>query len=227
METISNFQYIWSEWVIPLVDDLYNQLDEEFKKTCNVRKRDVVKIGEKAEQYYQKQREELKKAFYGEYHKGDSEIAHRMDFHKIGAILCQTTIEFKVFDFDIQCCKEYITNHINKYDTNWVVKNALINFRLAFYVSVVFLYEAMIFKYAKDNEDISKALRQQGKLNLYEKNQKDERDGNTKQESVQESFENCIVLDLAKRNIGNHSFDHFMYAIILYQLEEHNIRLLS
>ena len=39
---------------------------------------------------------------------------------------------------------------------------------------------------------------------------------------VKESFENCIILDLAKRDINNHSFDYFMYAIIMYQLEEHN-----
>ena len=43
---------------------------------------------------------------------------------------------------------------------------------------------------------------------------------------VKESFENCIILDLAKRDIGNRSFDYFMYAIIMYQLEEHNKSLL-
>lgn len=29
----------------------------------------------------------MKKEFYGEYRKGDSETEHRMDFHKIGAII--------------------------------------------------------------------------------------------------------------------------------------------
>lgn len=142
-----------------------------------------------------------------------------MDFHKIGAIICRTLIEYKVFDFDVNRCKEYVDQHISSYDTDWVVKNALINFRLAFYSSIVFLYQSMRFVYSKSNNELYNALCKRGKLDLY---------GiyNSKEGEVKESFENCIVLDLAKRDIGNHSFDYFMYAIILYQLEEHNKNLL-
>lgn len=215
MENISNFKFTWKRWISPLVEDLYSQLDVNFKAYCNVQIRDLDKICIDAEAYYQEKREEVKKAFYGEYHKGDSLNKHRMDFHKIGAIICRTLIEYKVFDFNINRCVEYADQHINSFDTDWVVKNALINYRLAFYSSVVYLFQSMRFEYFESNKKLYDALCKNGKLDLY--GISDSREGR-----VKESFENCIVLDLAKRDIRNHSFDYFMYAIILYQLEEHN-----
>lgn len=204
---------------MPLVNELYAQTDEEFRKYCNVQIRNLEQICNNAEGYCQQKREEVKRAFYGEYHKGDSETEHRMDFHKISAILCRTLIEYKVYDFDESLCREYIDRNIDSYNTDWVVKNALINFRLAFYSSVVFMFHAMQFETYKENKNLFKLLEQKGKLNLYETHI-------SSNGKVKESFENCMILDLAKRDIGNHSFDYFMYAIIMYQLEEHNKNLL-
>lgn len=220
MET-TNFEYIWNEWILPLVSDLMEQMDSEFVKKCNVKIRDTNKIQVDAEKYYQDRRYELKKTFYGEYKKGESNDEHRMDFHKIAAIICRTLIEYKVFDFDVEKCQQYVEENIDQYDTNWVVKNALINFRLAFYASIVFLYQSMIYKAAMEKSELCEKLRRIGKLDLYGTAEKE-----TKNNKVQESFENCIVLDLAKRDVGNRSFDYFMYAIIMYQLEEHNKQLL-
>lgn len=220
MKEVSNFQYIWQEWVEPLIVDLYQQLDENFVSCCNVHVRRGSEVCIKAEKYYQKKREEVKQAFYGEYHKGDSVNEHRMDFHKIGAVLCRTLIEYKIFEFDMKACKKYVDENVGSYDTNWVVRNALVNFRLAFYVSVVFLYYAMDFKYSAEDTELCQRLRENKRLDLYSGQ------FNIGKNQVQESFENCIVLDLAKRDINNRSFDYFMYAIILYQLEEHNKNLL-
>lgn len=146
---------------------------------------------------------------------------HRMDFHKIAALICRTMIEYKVFIFDVERCKQYADKNIDEYNTDWVVKNALVNFRLAFYSSIVFLYQSMLYTYSSKDEKIFGKLQQKKCLDLYNADKK-QPSANT----VQESFENCIVLDLAKRDIANRSFDDFMYAIIMYQLEEHNIHLL-
>lgn len=59
----TNFQYIWTQWIVPLVQDLYSQLDDEFRKYCNVQIRDLDKVCLGAEKYYQKKREEVKKHF--------------------------------------------------------------------------------------------------------------------------------------------------------------------
>ena len=77
----------------------------------------------------------------------------------------------------------------------------------------------MQFEYYKNDKYLFELLEQQGNLNLYDTHMSND-------SKVKESFENCIVLDLAKRDIGNYSFDYFMYAIIMYQLEEHNKELL-
>lgn len=201
-------------------------MDDEFKRYCHASIRDLNKIRIDAEKYYQKKRALVKKEFYGEYHKGDSETDHRMDFHKIGAIICKTLIEHKVYDFDTDCCEKYVKQKNDPCDTDWVVRNALINFRLAFYGSVVFLFQAMRFEYSKNNPSLYKKLSQKGKLDLYKINLNAEKSDAICLRPVKESFENCVVLDLAKRDIGNRSFDYFMYAIILYQLEEHNKNLL-
>lgn len=219
MESKSNFRYIWTEWIVPLINDIYIQSDHQFRKYCKVHIRDLDKIYNDAEKYYQHKREEVKRAFYGEYHKGDSETEHRMDFHKISAIICRTLIEYKVYDFDENLCREYVDKNITPYDTDWVVRNALINFRLAFYSSVMFIFHAMQFEYYKENRKLFELLNKKGKLNLYGSHM-------SSNDKVKESFENCMILDLAKRDIGNHSFDYFMYAIIMYQLEEHNKNLL-
>lgn len=219
MDEINNFRYIWLEWIVPLIKDLCNQTDDIFRKFCNFRIRNLENIYNNAERFYQHKREEVKRTFYGEYLIGDSKTQHRMDFHKISAIICRTLIEYKVYDFDEKLCQEYIDKNIDIYNTDWFVKNALINFRLAFYSSVVFMFHAMQFEYYKDNAQLFNLLEQKGKLNLYEMY-------TSNNGKVKESFENCIVFDLAKRDIGNQSFDYFMYAIVMYQLEEHNKNLL-
>lgn len=226
MSELSNFQYIWKHWIVPLIDDLLSKMDQTFRQECNVKIRDLDKICEAAEKYYQVKRAQVKKEFYGEYHKGDSETDHRMDFHKIGAIICKTLMEYKVYDFDMDQCKKYVERKNDPYDTDWVVKNALINYRLAFYGSVVFLFHAMIFEYSRTNPELSKKLADREKLDLYKCGSNLEKEKAENEKSVKESFENSIVLDLAKGDVGNRSFDYFMYAIILYQLEEHNKNLL-
>lgn len=219
MDEINNFRYIWLEWVIPLIKDLYKQTDNVFREFCNFRIRNLENICNNAEVFYQHKREEVKRTFYGKYLKGDSKTQHRMDFHKISAIICRTLIEYKVYDFDEKLCQEYVDKNIDIYNTDWFVKNALINFRLAFYSSVVFMFHAMQFEYCKDNTQLFNLLEQKGKLDLYETYI-------SNSGKVKESFENCIVFDLAKRDIANQSFDYFMYAIVMYQLEEHNKNLL-
>lgn len=63
MEEVSNFKYVWAEWIVPLINDLYAQTDEKFRKYCNVQIRDLQQICNNAERYYQQKREETKKFF--------------------------------------------------------------------------------------------------------------------------------------------------------------------
>ncbi len=213
MEKITNFQFIWQEWIMPLADDLLKEVDIDFCEKTDLKKRDMEELLAPAEKYFKKKRKELKIVFYGN---GYENKIHRMDFHKLSSILCRTLIQYKVFDFDITEC-EKIAESKDEKDIDWLVKNALINFRLAFYASVVFLYQSMLFEYDNDeNIEVFEKLKKKECLDLYENHNKNFSNG------VHESFENSVVLDLSKRDINNKSFDFLMYATIMYQLEEYN-----
>ncbi|MBQ7347624.1 MAG: hypothetical protein IJW55_06670 [Clostridia bacterium] len=135
--------------------------------------------------------------------------------HKYCAIICRTLIHEKTIKYDMISCEKYIKdNNISPDDTNWLVKNALVNYRIAFYASVVFLYQSMLAKYT--DPIIQAKLRKNKQLNLYTK-----KDGTPKSIN-HESFENYIIVDLAKRDVHNKSFELFMYAALMYQLEEYN-----
>lgn len=221
MNPVNNFQSIWNCIIIPLADSIQNQIDETFKKETNAHLCNLnsPELRRKAEGYYKQKRRALKDLFYGKDYEDNLENPRYMDFHKLASILCRTLMEFKVFVFDDEVCMSLAENKSEK-DTDWLVKNALVNYRMAFYASVVFLYYSMLFKYDKKNQhELYDALKKQGNLILY--NDEISTD-NTNSDKMHESFENCVVLDLAKRDIENKSFDLLMYSTILYQLEEYN-----
>ncbi|MBQ3546323.1 MAG: hypothetical protein IJA34_15270 [Lachnospiraceae bacterium] len=87
MEEISNFKFIWEEWIVPLVRYIYNQTDEKFREYCNFNIRKLEELCKNSERYYQYKREELKSAFYCNNYKKNSETEHYMDFHKLSAII--------------------------------------------------------------------------------------------------------------------------------------------
>ncbi len=215
---IQDFEFIWDNWVEPSIKKIAEQMDAEFKTQTNFKVRDLSKIKNSANKYFVNKREHTKKEFYGSGSSNKSE-KHFMDFHKLSAVLCRTLIENKVYEFDVTKCIDFIENKkIESKNTDWLVHNALVNFRLAFYASVVFLYQSMLFRLKSEDLEKYNKLKNLKKLNLYtfEKNG-----------YIHESFENSLVLDLAKRDINDHSFDCFLYATIMYQLEEYNLQLLK
>ena len=218
-----NFKFILEAWIYPLIDDLYEKMDKDFIKECNVQKRDFRSYYEQMYLYYHNKRTLLKINYYGEDYKIDQSVPHNMDVHKLSAIICRTMIEYKMIDFDVDRCNKYIENNkISKDNTQWLIDNALINFKIAFYASVVFLYQYMLFHYGESNEKKDKFIHdnllESKKLNLYfEKHNFNQH----------ESFINCMILDIAKRDLGDRSFDYFMYSIIMYQLEMYNISLIE
>lgn len=214
---IQDFDFIWDNWIVPLINKLPNQMDAEFKDKTGFSIRDLEPIKVAASKYFVDKRDSVKKEYYGNY---PSVVLdkHLMDFHKLSAVLCRTMIENKVYTYDVNLCIQYIENkNISSKDTDWLVHNALINFRLAFYSSIVLLYQSMLFRLEPSEKELYEKLKAQKKLNLYT---------TISAGKTHESFENSLVLDLAKRDINNRSFDCFLYSTIMYQLEEYNKMLL-
>ena len=202
---IQDFDFIWDNWMVPLINKLPNQMDAEFKEKTGFSIRDLEPIKVAASKYFVDKRDSVKKEYYGNY---PSVVLdkHLMDFHKLSSVLCRTMIENKVYTYDVNLCIQY-----------WLVHNALINFRLAFYSSIVLLYQSMLFRLEPSEKELYEKLKAQKRLNLYTA---------ISAAKTHESFENSLVLDLAKRDINNRSFDCFLYSTIMYQLEEYNKMLL-
>ncbi len=211
---ISNFDYVWEEWIVPLIDDAFAEMNKEFVLAVDAKKVAIDKVKPLASEYFQKIRSQLKIAYYGD--KQDKTEYHRLDFCKLGALVCRTMIEYKVIQFDVDKCENY-KNNIDSNDTDWLVKNALVNYRIAFYAGIIFLFQSMIFKY-KDNQELVTKLRNIRKLDLY---------SNYNREETHEAFDNYIILDLAKRDVENRSFDHFMFSAMLLGIEEFNLAILK
>lgn len=212
---LKDFSFVWNTWICPLAKKLPIQMDAQFVKSVKFKVRDFSEIEPLARQYYLEKREAVKNEFYGAY---ASLGLHLMDFHKLSAVLCRTLIEFKIYSYDIALAEKYIRNEqIHSKDTNWLVHNALINYRFALHASIDFLYRSMLFRLDKRHSEVFDKLKAQGNLNLYKDNCSDNH----------ESFENSLVLDLAKRDVNNRSFDCFLYSTIMFQLEEYNVQLLK
>lgn len=205
------FDFIWDQWIVPTINKVFNQMDPDFREQTNAQIRNLSDLKTRAGSYYYKKRREVKLQFYGV-----TSSTHMMDFHKLSAILCRTMIEYKVYDFDESVCEKIAKTKDSK-DTDWLVHNALANFRLAFYVSIVFLYQSTLFALSKENPKMYILLKRQQRFLLYT-----DKTDHCPASTSHESFENSIVLDLAKRDVNNRSFDYFMYSAVMYQLEEYN-----
>ncbi len=209
---LTNFNYIFSEIIIPLVDEIQNGMNSEFKHYCDLKIININLVQENCEKFYLKKRNELKKIFYGKQYtyKNGNDDEFCLDLHKIAAIICCGLIRFKIFWYDETKALNYIKEH-NIKDTDWLIDNVLINYKLAFHFSMAFMYYKMLFDSKNDeNNDLYNKIEEQRGLYLYKKN------------SEHESFENSVILDFAKRDINNRSFDYFMYATVLFQIEEYN-----
>ncbi len=231
-----DFNFIWKTFVIPAIQGIFEQSDPMFREKCKLSIRDLDKLEHDVCKCFFDRRENLKKYYYGKnYSKANDRIIisskqkngndkkadeqHLLDFHKLSSILCRSLIEHKVYSLDLKSCIN-LAKEKKSDETDWLIKNVLINYRLAFYASVVFLYQSMLFRYSEQesafaDKIVHSYLIEQKRLNLYFSDY-------TNENSVHESFENCLVLDLAKRDIDNRSFDFFMYSTIMYQLEEYN-----
>lgn len=218
---LTNFEFIFNSIICPIVKQIEKEADEEFKKQYNLRIKDLNIVSKKCEMFYQNKREELKKIFYGNKYSNveSDDESFCLDLHKIGAIICYSLIKHKVFifDFDTDKVNKIFKNDSKEKSTDWIISNVLINYKLAFHFSVAFMYYKMIFDADNENcEELRFAIEEQKGLSLYKEK------GNSESEKRHESFSNSVILDLFKRDVKGRSFDYFMYATLLFQLEEYN-----
>ena len=217
--TEPTFKEIFNLIIKPLIDEVEEDLDDDFKKATGFKCSNLERVYQNCEPIYQSKREELKKLFYGAAYKGKpiTSDPHYLDLHKIGSIVCYCLIKYKVFWFDENKAWKYINDKFaDQVPNDWYVSNILINYKLAFHASIAIIYYKILFD-ANDNNDFElyKLVETRQGLNLYP------------QKKDHESFENSIIIDMAKRNVNQRSFDCLLYAAVLFQLEEYNLQIFS
>ncbi len=217
-DTNFNFYFVWDHWIIPIIKKAFDDVDLEFKKYVNMEICNLDSKKKIAADYAQQLRLQLKKEYYGPCCI-DLQEKH-LSFSKLSAIICATLIKNKVIKFDTKKAVKYKNEHkISDNDTQWLVFNVLINYRIAFYASMSFLYHSMEFLY-DDEEEFLEKLKQQKKLKFYITNE------NVSSES-HEPFDYYLIINMAKRDFNKKDFDYFLYAAMMLGLQEYNKLLLS
>lgn len=208
VENNGSFDFFWEHIIESVVERAHSEMDSAFIKECSVEKKDTEKYKESLMSIYKEKREWLKEVYM------PHEDTPKLDFHKIGAVLCRSIIKNKPFAFDIEKAESYVKNKFEgstSDNTKWFVNNLYVNYKVAFYVSVGTIFLQIEKDLAKDDqyEKLNK-FNQRGILYFYKGTEK------------HENFENSTVLALMKNDILTRKFDYLTYAIMLYQLEEYN-----
>lgn len=204
---LSKFSKIFNKIVEPLIKQIEEEADKGFKKAANLKVKDLREACLACESFYETKKKELKRLFYGEKYSEKEDDKFLFDVHKVASIVCYSLIKHKVFVFDEKIAYE----GMEEKETDWIIDNAFINYKLAFYVSVAVIYYKMLFEAEEEaKEELRLSLLKKRCLFLYKI-----REGH-------ESFANSIILDFAKRDIHKRSFDYFLYSALLFQLEEYN-----
>lgn len=212
-----NFDFVWDNWIVPIINKTFTEVDNDFKQYVNMKIYDLNSIRESAANYAQKVRLNLKKEYYGPYCIDLNE--KHLSFAKLSSIICETLIKYKVIGFDVKKAYSFMKEkNISQNNTKWLVSNLLINYRIAFYSSMSFLYHSMEFLYKDDDAFLSK-LQQQKKLKFYDTK------GNTSESH--EPFDFYLIINMAKRDFNRKDFDYFLYAGMMLGIQEYNKVLLN
>lgn len=210
---INSFDFFWNNVIISIKDRALQDVDQDFKESCNLDGKFNDKYKKELEAIYKEKREWLKEIYMPHFNNP------LLDFHKIGAVICRSMIKNKPFKFDVCKAEEYIKKKFkdSKEDnTQWFVDNLYINYKVAFYASVGVIF-LQILRYLIDSDELPSAimLNDRGTLFFYDDNER------------HENFQNSTILALMKNDVLNRDFDYLTYAIMLYQLEEHNKNIIT
>lgn len=231
IERFKDFSKIYNSIIHKAIVDFENNLDDEYKNFVDFRTVKKDKHFNECNNFFYNKREALKELYYGkrfimDKNKKTDSNNYQFDFHKIVSIITCTLIRNKPFVFDVKKANEYKEklfpnsqttdlDAVDPVEKKWIIDHILINYQFAFRVSMIVMWETMFYPFdneLEEFENIRNIMLSQKNLCIYTPSKN------------QESFENSLILDFAKRDLNNRSFDYFMYSVVLYQLEQYYIK---
>lgn len=229
---IRPFDHIWQKVILPVSKNVYQACDLEFAEYCGLEYRADTEWKGKIYRRYLELREQLKDICYGP---SDLRSAEELlDGRKIAAVLCATLIREKGFSFDFVRAKEYAQKKRDELSdpvafNKWAAKNVYINYTMAYCSSLQLVYLTLIHdlllmsELEKCENNVEKTereetakkmailLNQQGRLSTYPQPEKGD------------GFDVNIIIGLARTDMSANDLDMFIFAMLLYQVEEHTV----
>lgn len=235
-----SFDHIWDKVVKPVSVTVLAESDTCFKEYCSVELKSDQEWRRELYKMYQHLRKQLKDICYGSSdHRNPEEL---LDGRKIAAVLCASLISQKGIQFDTVKALEFVEKKKEELADDpvcfnqWAVGNVYVNYKLAYFASLQLVYltlmRDLLIKAGLKNSsqrDLSpnevqkqeEARKLSSKLNdwghLISYPQPPRGDG----------FDVNIIIGLARTDMSMKDLDMFMFAMQLYQIEEHTVDLLK
>jgi len=239
-----SFDQIWSKAILSVSRTVLDESDPEFAQQCGLRASAPLVWKPALYDEYLRLRDELKNICYGSSDGRSPE--YLLDGRKIAAVLCAALISKKGFWFDpeqarafTEAKKEALKDDPVRFN-RWAAQNVYINYKLAFSASLQLVYltlmRDLLVKAGLEEPGTSKtpgpltpgemeereharqlatALNKIGRLASYP------------QPSKGDAFEVNIIVGLARTDMSAKALDMFLFAMQLYQIEEHTVDLLE
>ena len=219
---VSHFNYFWKIAILPAIEKVQNELDKDFVEESGLKRKRIIEYKSQLKKIYKEKREWLKKVYL------PHEDEPCLDFHKLSAVICRAIIAVKPFKFNVDLATKYAQKkfpepvNVNEIEemqvkrVEWFVANVYCNYKVAFFASVGIAYLDLYISFIEKNLlDLKERLAKQEQFIFYPKSEN------------HDSYENSMILALAKNDILERDFDYLAYATNMFQLQQYNKVLLN
>lgn len=201
-----HFEKIWERVVCPVRDVVLRECDDVFVQSTGLHLVEEKAWKDSIEATYRRLRKECKKYCYG----NGKDLGY-LDSRKIAAIFCKAIIQKKAFSFDLDVAQKQLKKSRldRKYTNRWIVDNILVNYKLAYLVSLQLLYLTLLedLLYREETIDDAFLLSEMRHLSKYPRSE------------GYDSFDINMIIYLAQSDIRGNDFDMLLFSMQLYQIE--------
>lgn len=236
---IRPFDHIWEKVIRSVSETVRKKSDQDFVEYCELQLRPTDEWRTGLYKAYQSLRGQLKDICYGP---SDLRSAEELlDGRKIAAVLCAALISQKGFQFDMVKAQQFAEKKKQELKdpvlfNQWASRNVYINYELAYYASLQLVYLTLMRDLL-----VKAGLKDLSQKELTpEESQKQEQAkklaaqlnewghlASYPQPPMGDGFDVNIIIGLARIDMSVKDLDMFMFAMQLYQIEEHTVDLLK
>ena len=150
-----------------------------------------------------------------------------LDMHKIAAVICRSILKLKPFAFDLGKANAYNIKFEKNNDLDWLIKNYLINYKVALDVACGITLYDIIHKLgqAKFNEDAdkNKELLKTILNNVASNGLEYYENCEYSIPNSHESFYKSLVVNLMINDTNQRDFDYLGFATACFQMQQYTV----